>query len=103
MRRGGLLRGCQLVALRLVLSCIDTVCIVVGDMQIDLGNGRVLPLSRLRGTCRPLILAGSKGFLAKCMRDIRPYKTDLRERGISCAPPLITVCTYARHNALSFA
>lgn len=55
-------------------------------MQVDLGAGRVVPLARLRGTVRPLIFAGSRGYVNKCLRDVERFKADLIERGISRAP-----------------
>jgi hypothetical protein len=56
-------------------------------MQIDLGGGRVVPLARLRGTVRPLIFAGSRGYVNKCLREVERFKPDLTERGISRAHP----------------
>lgn len=54
---------------------------------MDIGKGRVLPLSRLRGTVRPLVVAGSKGYVNKVLRDAKRFKADLRERGVSRACP----------------
>lgn len=68
-------------------------------MQVDLGKGRVLPLSRLRGTVRPLVVAGSKGYVNKVLRDARRYKADLRERGVSRAPPTPPLCASSHHRA----
>jgi hypothetical protein len=50
-------------------------------------GGRVLPLSRLRGTKRPLILAGARGFVNKCVREAKPWRTALEARGVCRALP----------------
>lgn len=62
----------------------------LGRLQIDLGGGRVVPLARFRGSVRPVILAGSRGFINKCMREVGPYKKDLIARGVSLVPVLLS-------------
>lgn len=73
-------------ALALVSSCVTPAAV-----QVDLGKGRVLPLSRLRGSVRPLVVAGSKGYVNKVLRDAKRFKADLRERGVSRACPAAAV------------
>ena len=58
---------------------IPTPCIT----QIDLGNGRELPLLKFRGQTRFVILAGSKGFIEKSIKEAEEYYLPLRERGVS--------------------
>jgi hypothetical protein len=76
-------RGC-------VSKCMGASSVDKSDlgMQLNLGKERVIPLSRLRGTRRPLILAGSRGYINKCMRAADRRKTDLERRGICCKLPL---------------
>eukprot|EP00892_Ulva_mutabilis_P000886 jgi/Ulvmu1/10799/UM069_0034.1 len=62
----------------------------LGRLQVDLGKGRVLPLSRLRGAVRPLVVAGSKGYVGKVLRDAKRFKADLRERGVSLVPVVMS-------------
>lgn len=52
---------------------------------MDLGNNRVLPLIRFRGQVRPLLLAGTKSYVEKCLKEAEPYFPSLRERGVSGA------------------
>jgi hypothetical protein len=75
-------RGC-------VSKCMGATSVDKSDlgMQLNLGKERVIPLSRLRGTRRPLILAGSRGYINKCMRAADRRKTDLERRGICCKLP----------------
>ena len=51
-------------------------------MQILVQQGREIPLSRLRGTKRPLIVAGTRGFVNKCLRNVEPYRDGLEKRGV---------------------
>lgn len=50
-----------------------------------MGNNRVLPLIRFRGQVRPLLLAGTKSYVEKCLKEAEPYFPSLRERGVSGA------------------
>lgn len=52
-------------------------------LQLDLGGDRVMPLIKFRGSVRPVILAGTKAFVDKAMRDAEPYQIELRKRGVS--------------------
>ena len=51
--------------------------------QLDVGNGRVLPLIKFRGQVRPVLLAGTKSFVEKAIKEAEPYYMSLRERGVS--------------------
>ena len=53
--------------------------------QIKLGPERQLPLIRFRGAVRPLIVAGDKGFVERCVKSAEPYQSTLRARGVSGA------------------
>ncbi len=58
--------------------------------QIDLGNERQLPLLRLRGQVRPVILCGSRAFVETAIREADPYYQSLRERGVAGVRALIS-------------
>lgn len=59
---------------------------LLSRLQVDLGNGRVLPLIKFRGQLRPIILAGTRSFVDKAIKDAEPYYESLRERGVSVVP-----------------
>ncbi|GAX77479.1 hypothetical protein CEUSTIGMA_g4923.t1 [Chlamydomonas eustigma] len=63
---------------------------LLSRLQVDLGNGRVFPLLRFRGMVRPFLLAGSKAFVDKAMREAEPYVNKLRQRGVSVIPLVLT-------------
>lgn len=50
---------------------------------MSLGGDRVLPLAAFRNTTRPVILAGSRGQLARALAGAEPYQKALRARGVS--------------------
>lgn len=52
-------------------------------LQIDLGNRRVLPLLGVRGQVRPVLVAGTKAHVEKCIKEAEKYYMTLRERGVS--------------------
>lgn len=52
-------------------------------MQIQLGPKRVLPLIRFRGAVRPVIIAGDRSFVERCIRDGEQRIDQLRARGVS--------------------
>lgn len=56
-------------------------------MQVQLSADRVVPISRLRGARRPLVIAGSQGYLNKCQREVKRFRTDLVDRGVCCVFP----------------
>lgn len=53
--------------------------------QVDLGGGRQLPLLRLRGQVRPVLVAGTRSFVDKALKEAEPYRMALRSRGVSGA------------------
>jgi hypothetical protein len=52
-------------------------------------GSKVVPLVKVRGEVRPLVLAGSKAFVDSAMREAEREKAALRERGVALVP-LIT-------------
>lgn len=56
-------------------------------VQVVTGQGKVAPLSRLRGRRRPLILAGARGFVNKGLRAAEKRKRELQDRGVARAFP----------------
>lgn len=67
------------------------------SLQIQLGPKRVLPLLRFRGAVRPVIIAGDRSFVERCIREGETRMMELRQRGVSgnhrdlanlpCQPP----------------
>ena len=55
------------------------------SLQVLSSQGKVAPLSRLRGRRRPLILAGARGFVNKGLRAAEKRKKELQERGVARA------------------
>ena len=62
---------------------------LLSRLQINLGNGRVLPLLRFRGQIRPIIIAGSKVFIDKAMKEADKYLLGLQDRGVSLVPIIL--------------
>lgn len=62
----------------------------LSDLQIKVGNEKVLPLAALRGTVRPVILTGNKGQVSKAIREAELYKSELRARGVSLIPVVLS-------------
>lgn len=64
-----------------------------------------MPLIKFRGSVRPVIVAGTKVFVEKALRDAEPYQLALRKRGVSgratgqqrsChATPCMVLCGHA--------
>lgn len=52
-------------------------------LQIKLGANRVLPLIRFRGAVRPVIIAGDRSYVERCIREGEQSKDQLRQRGVS--------------------
>lgn len=59
---------------------------LLGLLQVDLGEDRVLPLLKFRGQVRPVILAGSRAFLEGSLKEAEKQYAALRERGVSLVP-----------------
>lgn len=60
-------------------------------LQLSLGPGRVLPIAAFRGTARLVILAGSKGQVARAVAAAEPFKGELRTRGVSLVPVVLNM------------
>ena len=58
----------------------------LGRLQIVAPGGRAVALAALRGNSRPLILAGSRGQVARAVAAAEPFYEAYRERGISLVP-----------------
>ncbi len=54
--------------------------------QVKLGPERVVPLARFRGAGRPVLLAGSQGYIGRCLKAAELLQTELRARGVSVVP-----------------
>lgn len=59
-------------------------------LQVTLSPGRTVPLAAFRGTTRPVILTGSKGQISKALASAEPFKQELRARGISLVPVILS-------------
>lgn len=55
-------------------------------LQVQLEGDRVVPLASFRGAVRPVLLAGSQGFISRALKESELFRTELRERGISVIP-----------------
>ena len=60
------------------------------DAQVRKGEERILPLARLRGQVRPVLLAGSAGYVNRAMRAAEPLRAELRERGVAVVPLVLS-------------
>ncbi|KAG2498001.1 hypothetical protein HYH03_004260 [Edaphochlamys debaryana] len=59
---------------------------LLGRLQIDLGNDRVLPLLKFRGQVRPVVVAGSRAFVEKAIKEAEGNYLNLRDRAVSVIP-----------------
>ncbi len=57
---------------------------------MELDNDRVVPLANFRGSVRPVLLAGSQGYLNRALKASELFRTELRARGISVIPIALT-------------
>ncbi|GMH35910.1 hypothetical protein BSKO_03778 [Bryopsis sp. KO-2023] len=62
----------------------------LADLQVQLGSDKILPLYRLRGSVRPVIILGNKTHIQKSLRAARQYYAELKERGVSVIPVVST-------------
>ncbi|KAG2448651.1 hypothetical protein HYH02_006008 [Chlamydomonas schloesseri] len=58
----------------------------LGRLQVDLGKDRVLPLLKFRGQVRPVIVAGSRTFVEKAIKEAEGQYLNLRDRAVSVVP-----------------
>ena len=79
----------RLTRLGLELSHVTShsVCI---SLQVRIGKDRLVTLGALRGSTRPVIIAGSKGQVSKTLKAAEPFVDALQERGISIIPVKIS-------------
>lgn len=59
---------------------------LLGRLQIDLGGDRVIPLLKFRGQVRPVIVAGSRSFVDKALKEADSSYLNLRDRAVSIIP-----------------
>lgn len=63
----------------------------LGALQVSLqGGSRVVPLAAFRGNTRPVIVAGSKGQVSRALSSAEPFKQELRARGVSLIPVVLS-------------
>ena len=58
--------------------------------QVELDKDRIVPLANFRGSVRPVLLAGSQGYLNRALKASELFRTELRARGISVIPIALT-------------
>ncbi|GIL43550.1 hypothetical protein Vafri_1251 [Volvox africanus] len=59
---------------------------LIGRLQVDLGNDRVLPLLKFRGQVRPVIVAGTRTFVERAIKEADSQYINLRDRAVSVIP-----------------
>lgn len=67
-------------------SCPSNVTPRVGVAQIDVTPTKQLPLASFRGSFRPVLLVGSRGHLAKCIKAAETVQAALQARGVAIVP-----------------
>ena len=55
-------------------------------LTVALADGRVVPLAKLRGNARPVLVSGPRASLARTLTDAEPYRLDLEARGVRIVP-----------------
>ena len=58
----------------------------LGRLMVALGGGREAALAAMRGSYRPVVVAGSVGHLKGVLRAAEPYKRELQKRGVLVVP-----------------
>eukprot|EP00879_Flechtneria_rotunda_P008535 GHRR01008942.1.p1 GENE.GHRR01008942.1~~GHRR01008942.1.p1 ORF type:complete len:328 (+),score=78.40 GHRR01008942.1:90-1073(+) len=66
----------------------------LGRLQIQLGPKRILPLIRFRGAVRPVIIAGDRSFVERCIHEGEQRLTELRARGVSGDVKIMTAVVW---------
>lgn len=59
-------------------------------LQVIMGGNRKVPLAAFRGSARPVILTGSRGQVTRALSAAEPYKKELRARGVSVIPVVLS-------------
>ena len=54
----------------------------LGQLQVEVGPGRVVPLSRFRGQYRPLILCGTAAYVKEALKGAERFRAALDENGV---------------------
>ena len=55
-------------------------------LTVTLADGRVVPLTKFRGSARPVLVSGPPGALARALKEAEPYRADLAARGVRVVP-----------------
>jgi len=58
--------------------------------QVRMGPERVVPLARLRGQVRPVLLAGSAGYVNRALRAAEAHRGALAARGVALVPLVLS-------------
>ncbi|CAL8467582.1 g7120 [Coccomyxa elongata] len=62
----------------------------LGRLLVQMGAEREVPLASFRGAARPVLLAGSAGYVSRALKASELYQTELRLRGISVIPLVLS-------------
>lgn len=62
---------------------------LLARLRVDLGKGRIIPLGKLRGEVRPVIIAGGRNFVDRAVRQAEQEYEKLRERGVALVPLIL--------------
>ena len=57
---------------------------------MQVGANREVPLASFRGAARPVLLAGSSGYISRALKASELHQTELRLRGISVIPLVLS-------------
>lgn len=58
----------------------------IGRLLVNLGSSRVVPLSRLRQSTRPVLVVGPESYVKEVMKNAEKWKTEFRRRGVVFVP-----------------
>lgn len=63
----------------------------LASCQLELANGKTIPLGRLRSFCRPVIFCGTPDQVAAARQAALPFRDELSKRGVFLIPlPLLS-------------
>ncbi|KAK9909916.1 hypothetical protein WJX75_009447 [Coccomyxa subellipsoidea] len=62
----------------------------LGRLLVQMGADREVPLASFRGAARPVLLAGSSGYISRALKASELHRTELRLRGISVIPLVLS-------------
>jgi len=62
---------------------------VLAKLEVQVNGSRTVTVQTLRGIARPIVIAGTRGWVQRTLKSAEPYRNAIKDRGIELIPVVL--------------